>query len=108
MFENGIEELAENTATGEVTTTRRGISAGAAREVIESGGKLGHFDLVRCRVRWFSEGVALGSESFLKGLVRTVGADGDTTEPRPLPISSGSGGSGGWFSWIRRRGSAIG
>jgi hypothetical protein len=36
--------------------------------VLKSGGKLSRAELLRCRVRWFSDGVAIGSKSFVEGV----------------------------------------
>jgi hypothetical protein len=36
--------------------------------VLRSGGKLSRAELLRCRVRWFSDGVAIGSKSFVEGV----------------------------------------
>ena len=105
LYEDGVERLAE--VAGKVVTKRRRLSAEEAREVIEAGGKLGHFDLVRCRVRWFSEGAALGSESFLRHVLGTgtVGA-----KLRTLPVGGAkvSGGASGWFSLCRLRKFGVG
>ena len=87
-----------------MVTRRIGISAEAAREVIGAGGKLGHFQLVRLRVRWFTEGAALGSESFL---VRVLGAAGDRAKPRTLPVA-GAGGKPAWFSLSRLKMGGVG
>jgi len=105
LYEDGVEQVVE--AGGKTVVVRRGITAEAAREVIEAGGKLGHFDLVRCRVRWFTEGAALGSESFLR---RVLGAVRDDLDLRSLPIVGGKGdkGGAGWFSLCRLRGAGVG
>jgi hypothetical protein len=36
--------------------------------VLRSGGKLSRAELLRCRVRWFSDGVAIGSKGFVEGV----------------------------------------
>ena len=102
LYEDGIERLVE--VGGKVVTQRAGISAEAAREVIGAGGKLGHFELVRCRVRWFTEGTALGSESFL---VHVLGKAGDQAKPRRLPVA-GAGGKPSWFSLSRLKLGGVG
>jgi hypothetical protein len=38
--------------------------------VLKSGGKLSRADLLRCRVRWFSDGVAIGSKGFVEGVFK--------------------------------------
>ena len=47
-------------------TKRRGMSLAKVREVRESGGKLTRAQLLRCRVRYFSDGVAIGSRGFIE------------------------------------------
>ena len=90
LYEDGVEQLAD--AGGRTLVRRRGLSAEAAREVIGAGGKLGHFDLVRCRVRWFTEGAALGSESFMRRVLRGAG---DELKWRSLPIVGKAGARAG-------------
>ena len=36
--------------------------------MLKSGGKLSRAELLRCRVRWFSDGVAIGSKGFVEGV----------------------------------------
>jgi hypothetical protein len=36
--------------------------------VLKSGGKLSRAELLRCRVRWFSDGLAIGSKGFVEGV----------------------------------------
>ena len=48
------------------TSGRKGISRERARKVIEGGGKLSRAELLRCRVRYFSDGVAIGSRGFVE------------------------------------------
>ncbi|MCH7226409.1 transposase, partial [Haloferula sp. A504] len=47
---------------------RRGMSLEEVRQVREGGGKLTREQLLRCRVRYFSDGVAIGSREFVDGL----------------------------------------
>jgi REP element-mobilizing transposase RayT len=53
-------------STGEMTDERSGFDPEKVRQVIEEGGELSHHELMRCRVRYFSDGVALGSKAFLE------------------------------------------
>ena len=104
LYGDGIERLAEEGGK------RHGLSAEAAREVIDAGGQLGHFDLVRCRVRWFTEGGALGSERFLR---RVLGAAAGGMKLRTLPVGGAKApkrakGTPGWFCLSRLRKSGIG
>jgi putative transposase len=46
------------------------VSAERVEEVLASGGKLEISEALRCRVRYFTDGMALGSSEYLKGLHR--------------------------------------
>ncbi len=46
----------------------RGVTAESARAVLAEKGKLSPAELVRLRVRYFTDGVALGSREFVEGL----------------------------------------
>jgi hypothetical protein len=48
--------------------SRKGFSKERVEAVLRSGGKLSRAELLRCRVRWFSDGVAIGSKSFVEGI----------------------------------------
>ena len=45
---------------------KKGFSKERVEAVLKSGGKLSRADLLRCRVRWFSDGVAIGSKGFVE------------------------------------------
>ena len=51
---------------GEETHTRAGLSREAIAKIWKDGGKLTLAQLLRCRVRYFSDGLAIGSESFIE------------------------------------------
>ena len=55
LFEDGVE-----------TPKRAGVKTAARDEVRVRGGKLSRSELLRCRVRYFSDGVAIGSRSFVE------------------------------------------
>lgn len=46
---------------------RAGFSAEQVEKVLNEGGKLDRHDLLRCRVRYFSDGLVLGSQAFVEG-----------------------------------------
>ena len=52
----------------QVNVVRRGVTAERAREVLAVKGKLSAAELIRLRVRYFSDGVALGSREFVEGV----------------------------------------
>jgi hypothetical protein len=47
-----------------------GFSAQRVRDVIEAGGELSMTEALRCRVRYFSDGVALGSRQYVNDVFR--------------------------------------
>jgi len=47
------------------------IDSGHVKEVLASGGKLSTQELLSCRVRYFSDGVAIGSKSFVEDVFNT-------------------------------------
>jgi hypothetical protein len=47
---------------------RVGFSPEEAREVIERGGRMSLPDLLRCRVRYFRDGLAFGSRAFVESV----------------------------------------
>ncbi len=51
---------------GEQTSTRAGISREEVLKVWSAGGRLSLQQLLRCRVRYFSDGMAIGSEEFIE------------------------------------------
>jgi REP element-mobilizing transposase RayT len=55
-------------ATLKVAAKRKGFSKERVEAVLRSGGKLSRAELLRCRVRWFSDGVAIGSKGFVEGI----------------------------------------
>ena len=50
------------------TKGRRGMAKEKVQKVMEQGGKLSLGELLRCRVRYFSDGVAIGSRSYVDGV----------------------------------------
>ena len=65
LFDEGREQRDE---AGNLK--RRGLDRKTVRKVIESGGKLSRGQLLRCRVRYFSAGVAIGGKSFVEGVFK--------------------------------------
>ncbi|MEM7394586.1 MAG: chemotaxis protein CheW, partial [Verrucomicrobiota bacterium] len=53
-------------ADGKDTPERKGFDPDQVRDVIEKNGTLSSFEILRCRVRYFSDGVALGSRTFVE------------------------------------------
>lgn len=51
--------------------SRRGIPRSKALEVLANGGRLTKSDYLRCRVRYFTDGVALGSKDFIEAVFQS-------------------------------------
>ena len=47
---------------------RKGFTPEAVERVVAAGGRLPMHELLRCRVRYFSDGLALGSQAFVDGI----------------------------------------
>jgi hypothetical protein len=61
LFGSGIERAGDERGRGR----RRGFSRKRVAKVIEEGGDLSRTELLRCRVRYFSDGAVLGSREFV-------------------------------------------
>jgi hypothetical protein len=74
---------------------RARIDAVALERVIKSGGELPLHEVLRCRVRYFSDGAVLGGKTFVQNHLskyqKTTGRRKNTT-PRPLPSVTSWGG----------------
>ena len=67
----GLKSAVPVTVLPKVTTrSKKGFSKERVEAVLKSGGKLSRADLLRCRVRWFSDGVAIGSKGFVDGVFK--------------------------------------
>ena len=65
LFEAGEETRPEQGRAGK-GASRRGIKAAKVREVEMRGGALSRGELLRCRVRYFADGLAIGSRAFIE------------------------------------------
>jgi hypothetical protein len=64
LFANGVEiRDAQNRKV-----VRRGVTADEARQVLKEKGKLSTAEMVRLRVRYFSDGLVLGSKEFVENV----------------------------------------
>ncbi|MFD2302431.1 hypothetical protein ACFSYE_04600, partial [Roseibacillus ishigakijimensis] len=82
------EELTHEQSGGKAHLFRDRIPREKALEVLAQGGRLEPADYLRCRVRYFLDGVALGSKTFLSELFESTReehfAPSRQTGPRPL------------------------
>jgi hypothetical protein len=65
---NSIENWEERKAGPDGQGGRRGMGAREVEAVIRSGGKLSFYESLRCRVRYFSDGCAIGAVDFVEGV----------------------------------------
>ena len=66
------QELARERAGGEAFIFRKRISREMALKVMAEGGRLKRSDYLRCRVRYFTDGAALGSKEFVEGVFQAA------------------------------------
>ena len=64
----GVEPVEHGPVLPAPGLRRRGFSKEKVEAVLKSGGKLSRAELLHCRVRWFSDGVAIGSKGFVEGV----------------------------------------
>jgi REP element-mobilizing transposase RayT len=69
-IEVGVGEAPKNKGQGSrlSPSSRKGFSKRRVEAVLKAGGKLSRGELLRCQVRWFSDGVAIGSKGFVEGI----------------------------------------
>ncbi|HMP72554.1 MAG TPA: transposase [Kiritimatiellia bacterium] len=56
---------------GETKPSKPGLTRERVKAVLDEGGRLTFSDLLRCRVRYFSDGVALGSREFVEHVFKS-------------------------------------
>jgi len=66
--------------------SRKGISEEVADKVIKLNGKLSRYDLLRSKVKYFSDGLVIGSEGFIaaqrRSLLEKAGDSADDVEAK--------------------------
>lgn len=95
---------------GTGATAREGaasIPVAELRKVIEEGGKVSLQELLRCRIRYFSDGAVLGTTAFVQAQLARRYKDGGHP-PRSPQCLPGSMGLGDLATWRRVRQPAIG
>lgn len=58
----------ETRTDGDGRPVRKGFDPKHVEEVLNSGGRLPQHEILRCRVRYFTDGLVLGSEKFVEGV----------------------------------------
>ena len=82
-------EVQVNPLTGEVT--KAGFSKAAVQKVLEEDGKLALDEVLHCKVRYFSDGCAIGSADFIKKVLQNhtelFGSQRRCGGPQPMKYS---------------------
>ena len=65
LFGRGEAHTGGETADGRVAEAKKGFSRQRIEEEIRKGGRLPEWQVLRCRIRYFSDGAVLGSRSFV-------------------------------------------
>jgi hypothetical protein len=90
-----VEASAQNPASGPKPETRRGFNRKKALEELQGGRKVSRAELLRCRVRYFSDGLVLGSRDFVEEMFqarREWFGQKRKTGARGLPVKGMEGG----------------
>ena len=66
LFTDGEERLQKDPVSGRVEVARRGISREEVEKVLARGGTLSAGQMLRCRVRAMTDGLVIGTESFVE------------------------------------------
>jgi len=101
LFGVGEERIGGATVDG-TARRRRGFTQAQIDRVLEKGGSLPLPVLLRCRVRYFTEGAALGGRGFLEEFLKEHD-DGAGYPVKP----AGASGAAGLVTASRRRRRAI-
>ncbi|MGJ8676323.1 MAG: transposase [Akkermansiaceae bacterium] len=72
LFENGTEVKVDAGNESRQVKSRKGIKEEIADKVIALDGKLSRYELLRSKVKYFSEGVVIGSQSFVAAQRRRI------------------------------------
>jgi putative transposase len=73
LFSDGEEVFTDKPETGEVNRlVRKGFKRNQVKKVLASGGKLTFGETLRCRVRYFSDGMTVGSREFVDDLFQSA------------------------------------
>jgi len=88
LFSDGEEVFTDQPETGEVNQqVRKGFKRKQVKKVLASGGKLTFGETLRCRVRYFSDGMTVGSRGFVDDLFKSARerfSEKRTTGARPM------------------------
>ena len=92
LYGEGLERKAERPGVEgqEGPGARRGVDGEERVKVLAERGKMGLGEMLRCRVRYFSDGVVMGSREFVRGY-RQRGEEDERKVPRVRELERGAG-----------------
>ena len=92
LYGEGLERKAERPGVeGQAGPgARRGVDGEERVKVLAERGKMGLGEMLRCRVRYFSDGVVMGSREFVRGY-RQRGEEDERKVPRVRELERGAG-----------------
>ena len=81
LFGDGVEVIENQRVEESGKVRRKGVSEEVADKVIKLDGKLSRYELLRSKIKYFSDGVVIGSQSFIaaqrRGVLEKAGASSD-------------------------------
>ena len=72
LFGEGMEVIENQSVKESGKVRRKGISEEIADKVIKLDGKLSRYELLRSKIKYFSDGVVIGSQSFIAAQRRSM------------------------------------
>ena len=86
LFAEGMEVIESQRVDDAGKVRRKGVSEEIADKVIKLDGKLSRYDLLRSKIKYFSDGVVIGSQSFIaaqrRSLLEKAGDSADDVEAK--------------------------
>ncbi|MGJ8677928.1 MAG: transposase [Akkermansiaceae bacterium] len=90
LFGDGMEVIENQSVKESGKMRRRGVSEEIADKVIKLDGKLSRYELLRSKIKYFSDGVVIGSQSFIAAQRRSMlGKAGAAAEEIEQAINRG-------------------
>ena len=65
LFTDGLEVIENKAPNEQGKVKRKGMREANVDKVIKLGGKLNRYELLRSKVKYFSDGIVIGSQSFI-------------------------------------------
>jgi len=90
LFGDGMEVIENQRVKDSGKVRRKGVSEEVAEKVIKLDGKLSRYDLLRSKIKYFSDGLVIGSQSFIAAQRRMMlEKAGDTADDVEAKVKRG-------------------